>query len=212
MATWTTSTVASAFEARYAAVKLRLEAFFIPSKENPKFTNFTVIETNSDWPTNSGFEVDSKTTNSNGLYPAWKAFNKLTTDDDCWHSTNSTPSTANPEWLRIKFDSPVVINKYSISGRPLEVTSSTSAVWFPTRWVLQGSINGVDNWTALEPYRTTTTWDKTEVKTYDTGINTAGTAYLSYRLLIEGARLTNDDSLNRNVCIGEWRLFTKAFP
>ena len=50
---------------------------------------------------------------SSGYYEAWNAFNESSVDyKDCWASDNN-----NEQWIQYAFDSPIVINKISMSPR-----------------------------------------------------------------------------------------------
>jgi hypothetical protein len=206
-ATWTTSAVASAFEARYAAVKLRLEAFFISSKENPKFLTFNTIETSPEWPNGNGWEATTSSEYS-ASYPQIKVFNKTVLDaTDAWVS-QGTPSPSAPEWLRIKYPEPTVINSYAITSR-----TGAGTVGFPTKWRMEGSHTGnTDDWEGLEAYREFTQWDANFTRTFNDNINVSSTPYLYYRLLIHSSRRNNTDPTNTFVAIGEWYLYTKAIP
>jgi hypothetical protein len=200
-ATWTTSTVASAFEARYAAVKLRLEAFMY--KENPKFTGLTSIQTDDNWTSGTGWQAASSSTFAHG--EAWKAFNKTNTDGyDGWVGDGNAVTTTDPEWVRIKYPEPVVVKKYSITSR-----NELPGVIFPTKWRLEGTNNITGEWVPLETYREEASWEVNTTKDFTVGINETGTAYLYYRLYIIDAQTSNTNTANKYVAIGDWVLFTK---
>lgn len=76
-------------------------------------------------------------------YPAWKVWNKTTTDlYDTWVSVNNSTS---PQWNRLKMASPVTFKKYRLYGR-----GSGTEHGNPTRWDLQISENNGSTWTTID--------------------------------------------------------------
>jgi hypothetical protein len=104
-----------------------------------------------------------------GFYSAFRAFDKVLTMPNIWHSD----STGQPYWLQYQFDSVQTIAKYTLTSRD-DVNSN-----MPQDWTFEGSNDG-SNWTVLDT-QTGQTWTTSETKIF-TFVNT--TAYLYYRIYV----------------------------
>lgn len=134
--------------------------------------------------------------------PAFGAFTGARAD--YWQSQDTSPSTASPQWLSIVFPRQVMMTGYSITSRDDETD-----VRFPTLWRLQGRNTGESSWENLETEdRVEATWDPNETKNYSTDVNPNRLVKNEYRLLIQGAKINNSDTIDDFVAIGDWSITT----
>lgn len=119
---------------------------------------------------NSGEVLAS--TEYNATYQAWKAFNGANSvESDAWITLTGTTTG----WLRYKFNTPTIVNKYAVSNENYASTSPTSA---PKNWTFEGSNDGT-TWTILDTRTNETGWSNAQRREYN--FNNF-TQYLYYRI------------------------------
>ncbi len=129
-----------------------------PSEESA----IPVLTSNTD-----GNVTVSASSDYQGGYPAWNAFNKIG-GTNIWQTTFSSG-----EWLKVDFNDNLVINKYKI--KPYSALSGS-----PKDWILQGS-NDDATWIDLDTRENETTWT---VETFNTYTFVNSNSYRYYRLYI----------------------------
>jgi len=121
---------------------------------NPVFTSATVITTDTNWTSGSGWEITADSTNNSTTKPGWKAFDntwETSNEQNMWHSAETATSTSSPKWLKIKYPSAYKAIQYSIQIRDLSYPR------YPKTWKFQGSNNDSD-WTDLDTQTNKTDW------------------------------------------------------
>jgi hypothetical protein len=156
----------------------------IVSEKNIYFNVIPIITSNTG-------EALASSEYSNGFYPAWKAFNKSnSSEQDAWLTLDGTSNG----WLRYKFLTSKIINRYAVTN---EQSSTTSAGSAPKNWTFEGSNDGT-NWTILDTQTNQINWTNSQRKEY---LFNNTIAYLYYRINIS----TNNGG--RWLGIGELEMF-----
>ncbi|MFJ5504212.1 discoidin domain-containing protein [Pectobacterium carotovorum] len=147
-----------------------------------------------------GYTV-SASTSSLPNFPPYRAFDGITqttAPGDCWASENVLNST-NPQWLRVDFQKPMMIDSYMIKNRGAKNRTIVDFTT-PRTWELQASNDG-DSWKTMHSI------------VNDINTETAGERFFtipnpeyftSYRLFVT---LTNGNGLG--VTIGEFQLYSQ---
>ena len=137
---------------------------------NPYFTSATAITTNADWPDGAGFAI-AHSSNHNG--EGWNAFRHPITGANQWGWTSG--STTNDEWVSITYPEPVLLQRYVFTGRDNDQ-------FYPKEWVMEGSNDGGNTWTAIGTTQTPdySPWVARQVTEVDVSFNTV--EYSSFRV------------------------------
>ena len=167
---------------------------------NPVFTSATVITTDTNWASGSGWEITADSTNNSTTKPGWKAFDntwETSNEQNMWHSAETATSTSSPKWLKIKYPSAYKAIQYSIQIRDLSYPR------YPKTWKFQGSNNDSD-WTDLDTQTNKTDWagNNTVMFTFSNS-----TAYQYYRVYITATDTSDSDG---GCCIRELKVYTSA--
>ena len=167
---------------------------------NPVFTSATVITTDTNWTSGSGWEITADSTNNSTTKPGWKAFDntwETSNEQNMWHSAETATSTSSPKWLKIKYPSAYKAIQYSIQIRDLSYPR------YPKTWKFQGSNNDSD-WTDLDTQTNKTDWagNNTVMFTFSNS-----TAYQYYRVYITATDTSDSDG---GCCIRELKVYTSA--
>ncbi|WP_244552168.1 discoidin domain-containing protein [Paenibacillus sp. ov031] len=97
----------------------------------------------------------------NASYPAWQAFDKKTITSD--HQFAWISATMMSGWIGFDFNSPIIIDRYTITGR-----SDANYTMSPKDWTFEGSNDGT-NWTVLDTRRNVIDWNTTQTRSFIIG-------------------------------------------
>ena len=122
--------------------------------------------------------IATSSSNYDGNYVAWMAFNRNQATNYGWLS-NNIPTA----WLKYQFPSAMTIIKYTIKGY---AASQANMTYMPKAWTFEGSNNDV-NWTVLDTQTNQTGWLQSEKRSYSFSNSTS---YLYYRLNITQSNAT----------------------
>ena len=163
-------------------------------RENPNFTSNTTVYTDYSslykWTTNAGWTVNTSTSTT--------AFNAFTKDDTAsvWTSTNS-PTSSNPEWISIKYPTPVLLKYFSIQCGTL-ITQA------PKSFKIFGSINGTAFLTdPIQSYENITWAAVAEIKNFYISDLNIRDDYKAFKIVV------SETQGGGVVTIAELKLFTK---
>lgn len=126
----------------------------------------------------------------NGEYAAWKAFDKTSDAVYGWASNGTTQG-----WIQFLFNSAKVAGAYSIQSRTGDGNAPSQT---PSAWVFKGSNNGVD-WVVLDAQENQTAWAQGETRTYEFP---NAESYTHYRLDVSAVNGSN------LISIGELRILS----
>lgn len=94
----------------------------------------------------------------NASYPAWQAFDKKAITSD--HQFAWISATMMSGWIGFDFSIPIIIDRYSITGRADSVYTMS-----PKDWTFEGSNDGT-SWTVLDTRRNVVDWNTTQTRTF----------------------------------------------
>lgn len=90
-------------------------------------------------------------------YEAYKAFNSLSSSNDCWMAISDTPAT----WIQIDFGVPMLVNKMLLKSR----NSESADIESPKNFQILGSNDG-ENFNILLEVDGEDNWVKNEIRIY----------------------------------------------
>ncbi|WP_090739493.1 discoidin domain-containing protein [Paenibacillus sp. Mc5Re-14] len=130
-------------------------------------------------------------------FPAWKAFNRTTTDiNDCWVTANNVLTG----WLQFKFNQPKIIEKYAVTSRNATYRGDIKA------WTFEGSNDGI-NWKVLDERKYESTWNPYEKREYN--LKVKFNSFLYYRINVTETTMVGGATY---LTIGELTFYERSSP
>lgn len=113
---------------------------------------------------------------------AWEAFDHINEDHYKGEWGPAFPFSGTPSvWIGYKFNTPTIVNKYTITTSHYTYANRNAADRAPKSWEFQGSIDG-ENWTTLDEQVNIVSWGDNITKEFKINNNKA---FAMYRVLVK---------------------------